>query len=142
MRDLLANTKPLWYALYLGERLLRDSNGDYTGETAPLYEKPVPFRGNISPARGNADEDAFGTNLDYSKTISTARMDLPIDEHTLIWEGDPKAADDGTTVFDNAQYRVVAVARGIYHVKYAIQKLQRNEAGSNGKDNQGVPLPD
>ena len=126
MRDLLANTKPLWYALYLGKQPITDEHGDYTGESEIQYSEPVPFRANISPARGSVETDSFGANLDYSKTISTANTKLPIDEYSLIWDKEPDKKEDGTTDFDKAQYKVVAVAVGLYHVKYAIQKLQQN----------------
>ena len=136
MRDLLANTKPLWYALYLGEKEVTDEYGDFTGETEAEYSEPVPFRANISPARGASDEDAFGANLDYSHTISTANTTLPIDEYSLIWDKEPDTDEDGVVNYDTAQYKVVAVAVGLYHVKYAIQKLQLDEKESRKLDNE------
>lgn len=126
MRDLLSNTKPLWYALYSEKVPIMDENGDYTGEDAPGYSEPVKFRANISPARGNSESDVFGASLDYSKTISTANMTLPIDEYSLIWDKEPEKKLDGTIDFDKAPYKVVAVARGLCHVKYAIKKIQQS----------------
>lgn len=126
MRDLIANTKPLWYALY-GEKIpITDERGDFTGEYITSYSEPVSFRANISPARGSSEADVFGAALDYSKTISTASMSLPIDEYSLVWDEKPEKLPDGTTDFDKAQYKVVAVARGLYHVKYALKRLAKS----------------
>lgn len=124
MRDLISNTKLLWYALYSEKVPIMDENGDYTGEDAPGYSEPVKFRANISPARGSSESDVFGASLDYSKTISTANMALPIDEYSLIWDKEPEKKTDGTIDFDKAQYKVVAVACGLHHVKYALKRFQ------------------
>lgn len=121
MRDLIANTKPLWYALYIEKKTITDENNDFTGEFESGFSEPIKFRANISPARGSSEADVFGTSLDYSKTISTANMTLPIDEYSLIWDRKPEKLPDGTTDFDKAQYKVVAVARGLHHIKYAIK---------------------
>lgn len=129
MRDLIANTKPLWYALYGKKVPITDEWGDFTGEYATSYSEPISFRANISPARGSSEADVFGAALDYSKTISTANLSLPIDEYSLIWDEEPEKLSDGTTDFDKAQYKVVAVARGLYHVKYAVKKLSKNAEG-------------
>jgi hypothetical protein len=43
----------------------------------------------------------------------------------LIWTQEPRYLDDEKTIVDpqSAQYVVNAVARGLYHMKYAIKKL-------------------
>lgn len=127
MRDLRANTKPLWYALYREKIPILDDNVDFTGEFESEYTEPVAFRANISPARGDSQSDVFGVNLDYTKQISTTHTELPIDEHTLIWDFPPEKKTDGSIDFDKAPYKVVAVAKGLYHVRYAVKKLQKSE---------------
>ena len=126
MRDLLANTKRLWYSVYKGKQPIIDENGDFTGEYIESYGEPVAFRANISPAKGSSEADVFGASITYSKTISTANMNLPIDEYSLIFDKEPERKEDDTVDFEKAQYEVVAVARGLYHVKYAIKKLHED----------------
>lgn len=201
MRNLIRNNRKMWYATFNDKTKQVDSNGDYTGDEIAEYVTPVEFHANLSATRGTqgftgtgASVDYFGADVDYSLIISTAQMDLPIDEHTLIWTenpfpptptptpssdpmptpDDPDDSQDGdtdeesnddtepnsdTNVVDDmepeddvdpteedptepstpqepvtpndptlvdpntAQYVVTAVARGLYHMKYAIKRM-------------------
>ena len=176
MRDLRVNSRDLWYATYLGVEEETDSNGDYTGEKKQLYSAPVWFRANLSATRGTqgftgtgSSYDYFGADVKYDLIISTANMDLPIDEYSLIWDAEPERIPSSTGTsgisgvsgasgvsgisgisgtsgvsgasgasgesgepqgevdYSKAKYRVKAVARGLHHMKYAIQTLQRTE---------------
>lgn len=134
MRDLRVNSRDLWYAIYLGKEDEKDSNGDYTGENAPLYSAPVHFRANLSATRGTqgftgtgSSYDYFGADVKYDLIISTAQMDLPIDEYSLVWDVEPEKDANNLVDYSKAKYRVKAVARGLHHMKYAIQTLQRTE---------------
>ena len=122
-RDMPVNTIPVWYSKHLGSEFTVDSNGDYTGEKEDRYSEPVMRRLNISPAHGSVVEDAFGDNISYSKIITTTRMDLGIDEDSLVWDEEPRRKQDGTTDFSKAKYRVVRVAKGRYHMRYALNSL-------------------
>lgn len=191
MRNLIRNNRKMWYATFNDKTKQVDSNGDYTGDEIAEYVTPVEFHANLSATRGTqgftgtgASVDYFGADVDYSLIISTAQMDLPIDEHTLIWTENPfsptptpddpdnpqdvdtdeESSDDtepnsDTNVVDDtepeddvdpteedptepstpqepvtpndptlvdpntAQYVVTAVARGLYHMKYAIKRM-------------------
>ena len=145
MRDLLSNTKPIWYAVYEG-KTKEYVNGDFTGKYIKTYGYPVKKRMNLSATRGTqgftgtgAATDYFGANVRYDRILSTHRMDLPINEHTLIWTKKPAGMPDdpptttttttGTTTpividYDSAEYKVTAVAVGVDHTKYAIRSLQ------------------
>ena len=134
MRDLRANSRDLWYAVYLGVEEKTDANGDYTGERVEVYSKPVWFRANLSATRGTqgftgtgSSYDYFGADVKYDLIISTAQMDLPIDEYSLVWDAEPELDENDNVDYSKAKYRVKAVARGLHHMKYAIQTLQRNE---------------
>jgi hypothetical protein len=88
-----------------------------------VYEAPVPLSVNISAARGSADVAVFGTDLDYSKTICTTIMDLPITETSIVWyETEPVIRQDGTADEASADYSVVAIARSLTNVIYALRK--------------------
>ena len=144
MRNLKANNRTMWYALYQGVTDAVDANGDLTGEPTVSYSEPVQFEANLSATRGTqgftgtgASYDYFGADIQYDLIISTAQMNLPFDEYTLIWRTEPPYTVVEETVngvkttrkvydFSSAEFRVKAVARGLYHMKYAIRSLQQN----------------
>lgn len=131
MRDLRSNTKKIWYATYQEKTPVYDENGDFTGDYETGYSKPVSFRANLSATRGTqgftgtgASNEYFGADIKYDRIISTSKMDLPIDEHTLIWTRTPATKQDGSIDYNKADYKVKAVAQGILHMKYAVQSRQ------------------
>ena len=133
MRNLIKNNRRLWYATYSGEQQEVDENGDITGVPVKAYSEPVEFHANLSATRGTqgftgtgASSDYFGQDIKYDLIISTAQMDLPIDEYTLIWTSEPERDANNAVDYDKAGYRVKAVARGLYHMKYAIRSLQHS----------------
>lgn len=137
MRNLVANNRPLWYSLYLGETPVLDENGDYTGEVQQSYSEPVKFMANLSATRGTqgftgtgSTFDYFGADIDYSLIISTADMTLPIDEYSLIWDVEPATDGQGNVDFSKARFNVTAVARGLVQMKYAIKRRPETEVRS------------
>lgn len=140
MRNLKKNMQKLHYATYSKEIKLyqRDENGniiymDIDGIQEPVeigtkagYNNPVSFYANISAAKGTSDSEVFGVSLDYTKTISTCDMTLPISETSLIWsETEPAYNVDGTVDSSSADYSVAAIARSLNNVVYAIKKLAK-----------------
>ena len=130
MRNLIRNNRTMWYATYSDATKKVDDNGDYTGEETAEYVDPVEFHANLSATRGTqgftgtgASPDYFGADIDYALIISTAQMDLPINEHSLIWTEQPVLDENGHADPDTAQFAVTAVARGLYHMKYAIKRM-------------------
>lgn len=127
MRSLRKNQQLLYFATYSKKIPITDSNGDFTGDEETVYSKPVPFYANISPAKGTGQEEVFGKNLDYSRTVSTCDMSLPIDELSRIWiETKPALKSDGSSDGDSADYSVVQVARSLNSVAYALKKLPKS----------------
>ena len=131
MRDLLSNTRDIWYAVYLGEDEAVDENGDITGEKVERYADPVKVRLNLSATRGTQgftgtglSYDYFGADVKYDLILSTARMDLPINEYSLIWDSEPETDEHDDVIFDRAKYHVTAIARGLHHMKYAVRVRQ------------------
>lgn len=151
MRNLLKNQQKLWYSTYADQITIyeRDENGDIIydeidGEELPRiiaekagYNNPVSFYANISAAKGSSDEEVFGVALDYTKTIATTDMTLPITETSLIWfETEPIFNDDGTIDEGSADYAVVAVARSLNNVVYAIKKRAKSSDYQTLKEGQ------
>ena len=96
MRTLVINKQNLFYALFVGREPAVDSNGRKTGEYVKTYSSPTQISMNGSPARGIAEHDMFGVELDYDRSMVTDDLDCPIDEHSAVW------------IFDNP--RVAATA--------------------------------
>lgn len=142
MRSLRKNQQPIHYATYSEEIKVyeRDEEGnikyidDGDGNLIPIeigvvpgYSDPVLFYANISAGRGSTQEAVFGSDVDYTRTISTSDMSCPIDELTRIWiENEPQYNADGTVNADSADYKVAAYpAKGLNNIVIAIKKLPK-----------------
>lgn len=140
MRDLRSNTRKLWYSNQGEKTDVLDEYGYPTGDPVVSYTKPVMFRANLSATRGTQgftgtgeSNDYFGSDIDYSLIISTSRMNLPINEDTLIWDREPATNGEVNVDYDKATFRVTAVARGLHHMKYAVKRLSDvTEVATNG----------
>ena len=137
MRSLKKNMQKRWYSTYADQitEYYKDSDGniiydEIDGDLIPRikgeragYNNPVSFYANISAGKGTSQEEVFGVSLDYTKTISTTDMDLPISETSLIWfETEPSYNADGTVNEASADYSVAAIARSLNNVVYALKK--------------------
>lgn len=141
MRSLRKNTQPLHYATYSEEIKVykRDENGnieyvEIDGSLVPIelgtvagYNEPVLFYANISAGRGEAQADVFGSNVDYTRTISTTDMTCPINELSLIWiDNKVEYNADGMVNPDSADYKVAAYpAKSLNNIVIAIKKLPK-----------------
>ena len=140
MRSFKKNQQKLWYSTYADQITIyeRDENGnivyvDVDGEQIPViiseqagYNNPVSFYANISAAKGTSESEVFGVALDYTKTIYTTDLTLPITETSLIWfETEPAYNADDTVDSNSADYSVAAIARSLNNVVYAIKKLTK-----------------
>lgn len=67
-------------------------------------------------------------NGDFTRSITTTDMSLPIDEFSLIWfETKPALLSDGTADPDSADYTVAApVARSFNSLMIAIKKRKKS----------------
>lgn len=124
MRALRKNKQTLYYALYDREIVEYDEEGNETGDPVKQYEKPIKFKANTAPNKGNAYAQPFGLDLDYTKAVLTTDK-LPIKEGTLIWHETepPITANDGST----ADYMVVRVAKSLNNITvYALKSRVKN----------------
>lgn len=123
MRDCKKNQQELYYATYSDQIIeyYRDSDGniiydEIDGEFIPRikceragYTNPVPFDFETSAGKGTAQTEVFGSDVDFTRTISTTDMSIPIDELSLVWiEHEPEFLPDGTVDPDSADYKVAA----------------------------------
>ena len=109
MRDAESNKIEMWYALYEGNEDEVDKNGDFTGNQITKYSSPVQFRASASSGKGSAEQDVFGINLDFTRSICSMDMTLPITGTSLVWiESKPILKEDGSADGDSADYVVAA----------------------------------
>ncbi len=87
MRSLERNKRLVHYALYTGERLVKDEYGNETGEREPTYGEIVELRCNVSAASGVEVVQAFGSFTNYTRAVCVADVSCPIAEQTVVWFG-------------------------------------------------------
>lgn len=122
MRTLLRNKQRFWFANITGTTRTVDEYGYETGESEVAYSEPIEFEANISAARGTTDLDAFGINTNYTKTIVTDDLTVPIDKSTILWI-DCEPDENGEAGNIKHDYVVVAVAKSINSVTIAIKEV-------------------
>ena len=120
MCSLMRNKQKIYYALYQTKEETRDEYGNLTGEPQLSYGNPKEYYINVSAARGTADVEQFGINMNYSKTMVTNDMTCPITETTRLWIGTPPYVNG---VLQPHNYVVVMVARSINSITYAIKEV-------------------
>lgn len=128
VRSLIKNQRKMWYALYGNKVPILDENGDYTGEDDIKYYPPVEFKANLSAGKGSAEKEVFGVDVDFTRSISTTDMTLPITETSLIWyETKPVILEDGTPDPNSADYEVAAhPADGLNELVIALKARVKN----------------
>lgn len=85
MRSLLRNQQPVFYKLFEGEKEIIDQYGNSTGSYAPVYGELKSAMLSVSPNKGSTEVEQFGTLLNYDRTMTTADINVPIDENTVLW---------------------------------------------------------
>ena len=95
-KQLKRNKRRMYYALYDKQMPV----GDDVLECKAGYKKPVAFRASLSTGQSNAQENPFGTSVDYDRIICST---------TLLWIGkEPLYLDDGSVDPSSANYKVAA----------------------------------
>lgn len=122
MRGMSKNKQTFWYALYERSEPIFDEHGNEIGEQS-IYGKPIKEKGNISAARGSTENDLFGINAVYTKTINPMPSEFPMDETSILWvECEPLIEETGITKTPH-DYVVSQVARSLNHKAYAISRV-------------------
>lgn len=113
MRDIKRNKQTVWYSL---RNVTVDT--DEWGNTVDIkdYGKPLEKQLSVSANKGSISAQAFGTDLNYDREMSTHDMSCPIDEYTHLWL-------DGRTITDTHNYEVVAVSKSLNCIRYAVKRV-------------------
>ena len=110
------NKKTFYFRPYAGKTAEIDENGYETGNSIVAYGDLVTARASISPNKGKASVEMFGSDLNYNKTIITDDMACTMNENSVVWlDNDPE-----TEPYD---YTVVAKAEGLLSISYAIRRV-------------------
>lgn len=120
MRDLYANTSLVYYKQYLRQEEILDEYGNNTGSYIPIYGELKCARLCVSPNKGNAEYQQFGTLEDYDKTMTTSNTNVEINENSILW------IDDADT---KGPYNYVVKAKSSWKnsVQFAIKKVTISE---------------
>lgn len=131
MRGMKRNKQTFWYALYERSEPILDEHGNEIGEQS-IYGNPVEEHGNVSASRGSTENDLFGINAVYTKTINPMQSECPIDENSILWiDSYPTIESDGSTKTAH-DYVVSQVARSLNHKAYAIRRVDVSIGGVGG----------
>lgn len=87
MRNLIRNKRSLWYAVPVGSAPILDEYGNDTLEVEMEFSSPLPFQANISANVGQEAIEAFGSQTEYSRTVSIAGSECPLVEGCRVWFG-------------------------------------------------------
>ena len=89
MRNLHRNTRPLYYAPILRTEPILDEYGNDTLEVRTVYGSPTLLKCNVSANIGQEAVEVFGSQTEYSRTISYTGHNCPLAGGCKIWFGVP-----------------------------------------------------
>ena len=105
MRNLNRNKRNLWYTVPVGSTPILDEYGNDTLEVEWMFSSPLPFQANVSANVGQEAVEVFGSQTEYSRTVSIAGSECPLVEGSRVWFGiEPNEAAS------NHNYTVARVA--------------------------------
>ena len=113
MRDIKRNQQTVWYSL---RNVTVEA--DEWGNTVDVkdYGDPKKMQLSVSANKGSISAQAFGTDLNYDREMSTHNVNCPIDEYTHLWL-------DGRAITEPHNYEVVAVSKSLNCIRYAIRRV-------------------
>lgn len=121
MRDMKRNQREIWYAVPTGTVPILDEYGNDTLEVETIYLPPAIMMCNVSANVGQEAVEVFGTQTEYSRTISLTDDSCPLLEGCRVWFG--VAPNDAG---DNHNYTVVRVADSKNGFLVALREVSRN----------------
>lgn len=125
MRNLNINKKKIIVLNYLGKTEIV-VGGNKTGSFKVSYSAEQMFMGHISGAKGNAQIEMFGTDVNYDKVIVITLKEkkyLGIDENSVFFiDREPTYDTEHLPLYD---YKVVRIADTINESAIAVEKVRR-----------------
>ena len=87
MRNLIRNKRELWYAIQVGSAPIIDEYGNDTLEVEVVFSSPLYLLANVSANVGQEAVEVFGSQTEYSRTVSLAGSECPLVEGCRVWFG-------------------------------------------------------
>ena len=114
MRCLVRNKRSFYYANYDKKEPVIDEYGNQTGEFKVTYTFPIPYKANISPAKGETINEYFGEAEDYDRVI-VLENNVNISEQSILWiDREPTQAHN---------YIIKKVAKSLNSTILAVKKV-------------------
>jgi hypothetical protein len=97
MRNLNRNKRGLWYATQVGSTPIVDEYGNDTLEVEAVFSSPLYLKATVSANVGQEAVEVFGSQTEYSRTVSIAGHKCPLAEGCRVWFGvEPDASHNYT----------------------------------------------
>ncbi len=87
MRNLIRNKRELWYAIQVGNTPILDEYGNDTLEVEAVFSPPLFLLANVSANVGLETVQVFGSQTEYSRTVSIAGGKCPLTTGCRVWFG-------------------------------------------------------
>ena len=87
MRNLIRNKRELWYAICVGNTPILDEYGNDTLEVEAVFSSPLSLLANVSANVGQDAVEVFGSQTNYSRTVSISGHECPLSEGSRVWVG-------------------------------------------------------
>lgn len=106
MRGLYRNRRAIWYANFIGNEEVIDSEGRHTGHYEAQYTNPIKLYVNKSTTSGLTNNNisgkvrryVYGEEKDYNVTINPIPDSCDISESSVLWvDTVPVIENDGST---------------------------------------------
>lgn len=144
MRSLLRNQQPVFFRLYEGEEEIVDQYGNSTGSHVPVYGELMSAMMCVSPNKGTAESEQFGTLLEYDRTMTTSDINVKIDENAVLWVDNADTNGPWNYVVkkrapwkNSVQFAISQVTVGAYReYEELVQKLMEAKAVIVDAENQ------
>lgn len=94
MRCLERDKQLVLVALFIEKKVCEDEQGRLTGKHEVVRTEPIPLYLSVSASKGNAENNPFGIDLDYDKTVIIEDTSFPVDESAVFWIDNVPAIDD------------------------------------------------
>ena len=147
MRSLLRNQQPVFFRLYEGEEEIVDQYGNATGTRVPVYGDLMSAMLCVSPNKGKAESEQFGTLLSYDRTMTTADTRVKIDENAVLWVDNADTSGPWNYVVtkrapwkNSVQFAISKVTVSAYNeYQAALRSLMESRTANGNEEDQTEP---
>ena len=147
MRSLLRNQQPVFFRLYEGEEEIVDQYGNATGTRVPVYGDLMSAMLCVSPNKGKAESEQFGTLLSYDRTMTTADTRVKIDENAVLWVDNADTSGPWNYVVtkrapwkNSVQFAISKVTVSAYNeYQAALHSLMESKTANGNEEDQAKP---